>query len=73
MLRDTRAAESWQGRMTRAVLEHWKEKGGERSRKEGKWYWEFGEGTSEEELEAMEIGQGVVIVEDVFGEVRGLR
>jgi hypothetical protein len=68
MVRDERAAGSWQGRMTRAVLEEWRDRGGRRSEREGRWWWEF-EG-SDEALKEM---RGVIVVEDVFGEIRGMR
>ncbi|GAA6008574.1 hypothetical protein JCM11491_003353 [Sporobolomyces phaffii] len=40
--RDTSARDSWQGRMTRAVLNEWRRKGGRAAEREGKWYWELG-------------------------------
>ncbi|GAA5966042.1 hypothetical protein JCM3765_006550 [Sporobolomyces pararoseus] len=40
--RDTSARDSWQGRMTRAILNEWRKKGGSEAEREGKWYWELG-------------------------------
>lgn len=40
--RDTSARDSWQGRMTRAILNEWRKKGGREAEREGKWYWELG-------------------------------
>ncbi|GAA6043995.1 hypothetical protein JCM8097_000181 [Rhodosporidiobolus ruineniae] len=68
MTRDVRAPGSWQGRMTKAVLDEWRRRGGERAEKEGRWYWEYGDEASEANLEWLE---GVIRIEDVFKEIKG--
>lgn len=61
-MRDTRARDSWQGRMTRGVLEEWRRVGGERATREGRWYWELGDDASDERLEALE---GIVSIKGI--------
>ncbi|BGP29146.1 hypothetical protein JCM10296v2_000884 [Rhodotorula toruloides] len=60
--RDTAARDSWQGRMTRAVLAEWRARG----KREGVWWWE--EGVEDEELDAME---GVRVVRDIERAIMG--
>ncbi|GAA5924127.1 uncharacterized protein JCM15063_005552 [Sporobolomyces koalae] len=40
--RDTSARDSWQGRMTRAILNEWRHRGGREAERSGKWFWEEG-------------------------------
>ncbi|GAA5892062.1 hypothetical protein JCM8208_001424 [Rhodotorula glutinis] len=61
-VRDTRARDSWQGRMTRAVLEEWRRVGGDEARREGRWYWELGDDASDERLDALE---GIISVKGI--------
>ncbi|GAA5991489.1 hypothetical protein JCM10908_005727 [Rhodotorula pacifica] len=59
-MRDTSARDSWQGRMTRAVLTDWRSRGGERL-EEG-WFWEHGDEASEERLKRL---AGIYVIRDV--------
>ncbi|GAA6062289.1 hypothetical protein JCM10212_004377 [Sporobolomyces blumeae] len=57
--RDTSARDSWQGRMTRAVLSEWRRKGGRRAHREGVWFWEVD--VDDDTLEALP----VIVLTDV--------
>ncbi|GAA5830655.1 hypothetical protein JCM11251_002551 [Rhodosporidiobolus azoricus] len=70
MTRDTRASSSWQGRMTRAVLDEWTRTGGKEAEKEGRWFWEMGEGADEQRLMNLE---GVVQISHVEEHIKGMR
>lgn len=59
--RDTSARDSWQGRMTRAILSDWRARSGERRVEEG-WWWESGDAASEARLERL---AGVFTIRDV--------
>ncbi|GAA5860309.1 hypothetical protein JCM3774_000376 [Rhodotorula dairenensis] len=61
--RDTSARDSWQGRMTRAILSDWRARSGGRRPEEG-WWWEHGDDASEERLERLD---GVYTIRDVRG------
>lgn len=61
--RDTSARDSWQGRMTRAILGEWRARGGKEAREQGRWWWEMGDEASDERLEGMM--SGIVSVESV--------
>ncbi|GAA5971466.1 hypothetical protein JCM11641_008364 [Rhodosporidiobolus odoratus] len=65
--RDERARESWQARMTAAILREWRRRG--KSTQE--WFWEEGDQARDEKGELEEM-QGVVQVRDVYMEVRGM-
>lgn len=60
--RDTEARDSWQGRMTRAVLDEWKARG----KRDGVWWWE--ERVTDDELDQME---GIRVIDDVKQAVMG--
>ncbi|GAA5903471.1 hypothetical protein JCM6882_006556 [Rhodosporidiobolus microsporus] len=68
MMRDTRALQSWQGRMTRAVLDEWRRKGGKQD--DGRWFWELGEGADEARLMNL---PGVVEISRVEEHIKGMR
>ncbi|GAA6006915.1 glycosyltransferase family 2 protein [Rhodotorula paludigena] len=61
--RDTSARDSWQGRMTRAILGEWRARGGKEAQEQGRWWWEMGDEASDERLEGMM--SGIVSVESV--------
>ncbi|GAA5938972.1 hypothetical protein JCM1841_002726 [Sporobolomyces salmonicolor] len=52
-MRDTSARDSWQGRMTRAILDEWRRKGDAQGAKKGKWWWEMGDEARDERLLAL--------------------
>lgn len=60
-IRDTSVRDSWQGRMTRAILSDWRARSGKRSLAEG-WFWEHGEDASDDRLERL---AGVYSIRDV--------
>ncbi|BGP45101.1 hypothetical protein JCM10450v2_000918 [Rhodotorula kratochvilovae] len=62
-VRDTRARDAWIGRMTRAVLAEWRARGGEKARREGRWYWELKEDAAGDE--ALARMEGVVRITGV--------
>ncbi|KWU42257.1 hypothetical protein RHOSPDRAFT_36206 [Rhodotorula sp. JG-1b] len=60
-IRDTSVRDSWQGRMTRAILSDWRARSGRRTLEEG-WFWEHGEDASDDRLERL---AGVYRIRDV--------
>ncbi|BGP13145.1 hypothetical protein JCM10213_000277 [Rhodosporidiobolus nylandii] len=66
--RDTAARESWQGRMTRTVLDEWRRRGGAGQ----DWYWETDPAVTDARLDALEDGARVSRVEHVEYEIRGM-
>lgn len=60
-IRDTSVRDSWQGRMTRAILSDWRARSGRRRLEEG-WFWEHGEDASDARLERL---AGVYRIRDV--------
>ncbi|GAA6005279.1 hypothetical protein JCM10207_002924 [Rhodosporidiobolus poonsookiae] len=67
--RDTRALHSWQGRMTRAILDEWRRKGGSAADEQGRWWWELGPDASDERLRALP----VVEVPSVKDLIKGMK
>lgn len=59
-LRDTTARDSWQGRMTRAILEEWRAMSPYGA--EAGWFWEHGDAASDGALERL---PGVWTIKDV--------
>ncbi|GAA5874974.1 hypothetical protein JCM8547_002139 [Rhodosporidiobolus lusitaniae] len=68
LMRDERARESWQGKMTRAILEEWGRRKGKGLGTGGKgWYWE--DEASEERLMSLPVEE----VGNVVQEIKGMR